>query len=394
MGNDKMGDQVGRRKALKIIGSASAATTVGVGVFGDSAVAIDDSPNDSWTHTMEIALASDQKAYHSSTVSWYGSEYYDSRSTWMHDVSLSTVGTSQWDSGARIEDMVGNYYEMFPKDYNEDGFVDADTNSNRQGIYPDGRNEDLPEWVELTTDLAIGALSAPAGFVVAADNMAEALQPKDGLKSIKNDRGFEFLNTPGYFENNWSDISHFQRALYESGDDVQSDDDLIVHGRCGRGGGDFTTNIQFLVSFWKDDVSYVSKDKFRGDCTNSTSCTSSTSSTSSSSTSNSSDGPGKRSEEAPPFSKSTPQQRREAMTVSTTNPHEMTKAERKACGIKRVDPSDPPAGVRERDGELPSFVATNLPVTIYGRRLAENDEETAVDVIHKVGQQIPPGLSK
>lgn len=377
---------VGRRQTLKTLGAAGIAATVGVGTFTSTAVAIDDNPNDSWTHRMEISLLSDQKGYHSSTVSWYGSEYLDSRDTWIHDVSLGTVGTSQWDSGARIEDVVGNYYEMFPKDYNEDGIVDADTNADRQGIYPDGRNENLPEWVELTTDLAIGALSAPAGFIVAADDMAQALQPKDGLKSIKNDSGFEFLHTPGYFENNRSDISHFQRALYESGSNVQADDDLIVHSRCGRGGSDFTINIQFLVSFWKDDVNYVSEDKFRGDCTNSTSCTSSIS------TSESSGGPGKQPEKGPPFSKSSPQERQDAMIVSTTNPHEMTRGERKACGIERVDPSDPPAGVQERDGELPSFVATNVPMTIYGRRMAENEEGKAVDVVEKVGQRIPPGL--
>ncbi|PSP54962.1 hypothetical protein BRC82_08195 [Halobacteriales archaeon QS_1_67_19] len=374
-----------RRKVLKTLGTAGVAATVGIGSFAGTAMAIDDDPNNNWPHTMEIALASDQKAYHSSTVSWYGSEYLDSRSTWIHDVSLGTVGSSQWDSGARIEDIVGNYYEMFPKDYNEDGLVDADTNSDRQGIYPDGRGEDLPEWVEITTDLAIGALNAPAGFVVAADDMAAALQPKDGLKSIKNDKGFEFLNTPGYFEDNWSDISHFQRALYESEANAQADDDLVVHGRCGRGGGDFTTNVQFLMSFWKDDVNYVSEDESRGDCTNSTSCTSSSSSTNTLSTSDSG-GTTSGSDDPLPFSESMPQERKKSMVVSTTNPHEMTKGERKALGIERVDPSNPPMGVQERDGELPSFVATNIPMTIYARQMARNDSGKKVDVVQQVGQ--------
>lgn len=277
---------------------------------------------------------------------------------------------------------------MFPKDYNEDGLVDADTVADRQGIYPDGRNENLPEWVEITTDVAIGALSAPAGFIVAADDMAQALQPKDDLKSIKNNKGFEFLNTPGYFENNWSDISHFQRALYESGPDAQADDDLVVHGRVGRGGGDFTTNIQFLLSFWKSDLSYVDKGKYRGDCTNSTSCTETNGVEIKTSFS---EDQGKK-DEAPPFSDSTPSERKDAMVVSTTNPHEMSAKERKAIGIERVDPSDPPEDVSRHNGELPSFVARNTPVTVYAREMTRNNNGKGRDRVYKVGQNIPEGL--
>ena len=379
-----------RRSVLQTIGAGAVVGTVGTGAVATTAAGAtaENTPNNDWTHSMEVALMKDQKAYHTSTVSWYGSQWLDSRNTWLHDVSLGTVGSSQWDSGARIEDIIGNYYEMFPKDYNEDGTVDPDTNGDRQGIYPDGsENVDLPEWVELTTDVAIGAFSAPAGFVLAADDIAEALQPKDGLKSIKNDKGFEFLHTPGYFENNWSDVTHFQRALYESGSDAQADDDLIVHGRVGRGGTDFDTNIQFLVSFWKDDVSYVSEDRFRGECTNSTSCTSTTTDTLQA-TGGPSDGQGN----GKPFDGSTAAERERAMVVSSTHPREMTKAERRACGITKVDPSDPPAGVREIDGEMPSFVAQNVPATVYAREVAENDSERPVDRVWKVGQNIPKGL--
>ena len=391
MPDEESGMSVGRRELLKTVGAGAVGiTTTGFTqtVAGASA---EDTPNDSWTHSMEVPILNDQKGYQTSTTSWYGSQFLDSRNSWVHDVSLATVGSTQWDSGARIEDIVGNYYEMFPKDYNQDGLVDADTNADRQGIYPDGRNEDLPEWVEITTDVAIGAFSAPAGFIVAADDMAQALQPKDGLKSIKNDKGFEFLNTPGYFEDNWSDISHFQRALYESGSTAEADDDLVVHGRVGRGGGDFTTNVQFLLSFWKDDVSYVDEGKFSGDCTNSTSCTSTTTTEL---YADQGDQPGKRDEKAPPFSGSTPQERRDAMVVSTTNPHEMTETERQACGIEKVDPSDPPADVTRIDGELPSFVARNTPMTVYARELAENDQGKALDKVYEIGQNIPPGLQK
>lgn len=381
-----------RRKVLKTIGAATAGAAVTGSEFVEpvSGATSENTPTDSYTHSMEVTLSRDQTGYHTSTASWYGSEFLDSRNTWIHDVSLATVGSSQWDSGARIEDLVGNYYEMFPKDYNEDGLVDADTVADRQGIYPDGRNEDLPEWVELTTDLAIGAFSAPAGFIVAADDMAEALQPKDGLKDIKDNKGFEFLYTPGYFDDNWSDLSHFQRALYESGSDAQADDDLVVHGRVGRGGGDFTTNIQFLLSFWKDDLSYVDKGKFSGDCTNSTSCTSVDETGIETSLP---DDQG-NSDEAPPFSDSTPSERKDAMVVSTTNPHEMSAKEREAVGIEHVDPSDPPAGVSRYDGELPSFVARNTPMTVYAREMTRNDNGKGRDRVYKIGQNIPKGLEK
>lgn len=334
--------------------------TVGVGNIPEAVSADSTQPNDSWSNQTEIALANNQKGYHSSCISWYNSQHYDSRG-WLHDISLGTTGCSQWtDTGQRIEDIIGNYYEFYPQDYNDDGMVDQDTNGTRQGIYPDGRDDDLPEWIEITTDVAISLLGAPAGFIVAADDMAQALQPKDGFSAIKNDKGFEFLHTPGYYDNNWHDIAHFQRALYESGDTASNDDDLIIHSEVGRA-GDYTTNLEFEMSFWKDYDPYVTKDAYSG---------SSTSSTTS-------------------LAGATEQQREDAVIVSTTNPREMTSTERRRFGIKKVDQSNPPTGIRTVDGEVPSFIGTNIPITILGKTWVEYNGRRDIQSVEVIGKSKP-----
>lgn len=358
-----------RRAFLKSIGLTASAVTLGTSISAGTAAATShNKPKKDWTDQYEFYLGdNDHKSYHSTDASWYHSEYYDSRG-WMHDVSLGTTGVSQWNSGIALEDIIGNYYEFWPKDYQDDGLVDQDTRGQRHGIWPDNKDESMEEWIEFTTDLAVGSLSAPSAFALAADDFAEMLQEQDGFKGIKNDKGFRFLHTVGYFEDNWSDIAHFQRALYESGFEAKWNDTLIIRSKLGRTPDDYDSWIEYEIMFWKNDEPLVDIYKWDGEKNNSPNASTSSSALLDSTTTSTVE------KEA----------LKDAMVVSTGNPYEMTDEERDRIGLVKVNPDNPPAGVEGIDGEYPNFVAKTMPIAVVGRAWKEAPDGTRCGIVQNV----------
>lgn len=342
-------DGINRRSALKKIGLSGAAFTLGGVKFTQDASAakgscetdFPKSPQQQWSSQAVHNYAySDYDLYQSTAVSWYCS--WDGGRGWTHDVDVGTAASGQWESGTSYGAINRNKLEVYPTDHNKGGYVNPDNRDDLQGMYPSPQTGQLENFIEVTTDLAIGTLGTPAAFAVAIDDVAETFEPHpDGLSDIYSGNGFRLKNNTGTFQNPWTDAGHYQRMIYYSGSESEIDDELNIISEMFDQSGIYT-RIKYQMLFNKtDQPGTVAYDK------------SSQSSTSSVETKD--DG-----------------------KMRTKKASEMTPEERKKYGVKRVN-KDAPSAIARRakrvDGELPEWIATNLPIAVqaYKQEIKEGE---------------------
>ncbi|WP_276300192.1 hypothetical protein [Halorussus lipolyticus] len=331
-------DSINRRSALKKIGlSGVALTTAGI-KFSRNATAAKGScetdfpktPQEQWsTEAVHNYAYSKYDLYQSTAVSWYCS--WDGGRGWTHDVDVGTAASGQWDDGAPYGAISRNKLEVYPSDYDKGGYVNPDSRDDLQGMYPSPQTGALEDFIEVTTDLAIGTLGAPAAFAVAVDDVAETFEPyPDGQSSIYNGNGFRLKNNTGTFQDPWTDAGHYQRMIYYSGSESEIDDELNIISEMFDQSGIYT-RIKYQMLFNKTDQP--------GTIANDESSQSSTSSV----------------------------EAKDEEQTQIRKASEMTPEERETYGVKKVNKDSPSAIARRAkrvDGELPEWIATNLPVSV------------------------------
>lgn len=213
--------------------SLSAAAAVGIntsGVGDTSAVSCCDeenTPEDSTNEKSKVEHQGEHVWSQSTSLHWYSSYQTPSTTGWVHDFALSTcVGCeyqdSHWISGDSNEIKSINYEITKMKPDNQK--VDMGTNPEYNCVYPKDNDDILPDWVEIPFDLTIGSLHPTIAFALAADDMAEALAPKDGWNY--NSDGVDFTHsTSGTL---WSDAAYFNRFRFIDEDGHGSDGDLGI----------------------------------------------------------------------------------------------------------------------------------------------------------------------
>lgn len=331
-------DGVDRRSVLKTMGLGGAAFAIGGLKSTENASAAKGScetdfpktPQQQWSSEAVHNYAySEYDLYQSTAVSWYCS--WDGGRGWTHDVDVGTAASGQWEDGAPFGAINRNKLEVYPTDYDKGGYVNPDNRDDLQGMYPSPQTGQLEEFIEVTTDLAIGTLGAPAAFAVAIDDVAETFEPHpDGLSDMYNGNGFRLKNNTGTFQDPWTDAGHYQRMIYYSGSEAEIDDELNIISEMFDQSGIYT-RIKYQMLFNKTDQP--------GTIVNDESSQSSTSSV----------------------------ETNDEEDMRTKKASEMTPEEREKYGIKRVN-KDSPSPIARRakrvDGELPEWIATNLPISV------------------------------
>jgi hypothetical protein len=337
-----------KRSTLKKIGVAGAALPFGAGLMSAPVSAANtNTPVKKWEHSVDFPVSGTSSSYHTSVIAWYGSDLI-SRG-WVHDFSLTGLGSTQWDSGLRVNDITRNFYKFWPEDYQEDGRVPYDATAGRYGMYPPENEDYIPEGIQVPLEYAISAYYAPAGFIIAFNDLVDALTPENGFTSIKSGKGFKNLATPKWYQNNWSDISHYQRVLYESGQSSSVNDMLHVRSELGRGtnGSAFKSTIDYEIYCWRDDVPNLYKSGSSSAALTSNDLTTS--------------------EDTNGF-----------VSPTSGSPEKMKASERRKFGIEKYNPKK--HGVRKVLDETPSHVATRFPLAIGVTTTTTDENGDIVDV--------------
>ncbi|WP_396610562.1 twin-arginine translocation signal domain-containing protein [Haloferax sp. S1W] len=350
-----------RRSVLKKLGLGGLALSTGsVGLANTASAASGNcetdypkNPQKQWTADAQHDYSGgDYDLYQTTVVSYFCS--WDGGRGWTHDVDVGTVASGQWSSGSGYNSINRNLLEIWPRDYESGGEIDRDSTHDTFGWYPESQDGNVDDFIETSMDLVIGTFYAPAGFVVALDDIAETFEPyADGISHPDkwDSKGVRIKSNTGTFENAWQDAGQYQRFKYFSGSNADSDDDVFVvsemHDMTTSSGDWLGTRIKYEMSFWelsqpsvirRDSVGSGSGDVLEGDDLFSL--------------------------DAPV---SAQESKQESKPVRTKKAEEMTPEERERYGVRRVDKENPSKFARyakEVDGELPEWVATNIPISI------------------------------
>lgn len=322
-----------RRTAMKT--GLSALSVLALGTGTSAASPLGNSPQFQKNDNSKVKHQGEYEYSQSSSLHWYGAYQPATRSGWRHDMALTTCADSEfqddyWISGEANE-ITATEYSLTVIDPDGQNVL-AEPHPDYFGVHPNSGGIDVPQWVETPFDLTIGSLHPTVAFALAADDMYQALTPKDGF-SYRSD-GVDFRHSTGLFEVLWSETAHFNRFELENLDGAGGGNDLLVTATTGT--TEFATEpeVTFDVFLFEDNTPSVFTSSV--DATDDLRV--------------SSFGPSD-------------------VSVDTRDPERMTAAQQDALGIHDVYDAD----IRSPHGERIQYVATNLPVTIASNgRKVEN----------------------
>lgn len=349
-------DEIKRRNMMKLAAISGVGTSLLSALGSKEAAAVTgDTPetfSDSVTHVLNTGNIVEPAVTQASTIGWYVPSSGEDDNYWTHKFAISTTSTG-WNrrsSDGSFEKKAANLsdqhwdLDMSGTSLSSGGdFTHYTMNDEKYcGFHPhpDGGNKGL-EIAEIIFDTAIGAINAPVGAALVADDLIQIMTQdvSKGLNDVTN--GFTFHNKPdGYHKQ----MVQSHRIAVEVPYDVNTEDQVKITTWTG---GEAGTQVTFTLNFtYYADTAPYEPSSYEPD-----------------SEVEADSGydrleyePSSRFENngADPNTP-TPGEGANPETPATLNPRKMSKKQKNKYGIKKVpgDKSSPP-----------KFIATNLPLNV------------------------------